>query len=763
MSLIQELQRRNVIRVGLAYAAAGWLLIQLAEIVFEAWAIPEVGLRVLITVLAIGLPLVLVFAWAFELTPEGLKRESEIDRSSSIAMQTGRRLDRIIIVVLALALGYFAVDKFVLRDRAPERVPPAESSAVEAAREQEAAGEQEPDGDIATSDEAPALPTDRSVAVLPLRNLGQAGEGDAFATGMHDGLLTALAQIDSLRVVARASVLRIADQGLSLPEVAGLLGVATVLEGGVQRAGDQLRVSLQLVDAASESYLWAETFDRRLTADNVFAVQSDIARAVSEALQVTLTAGDEQRLARLPTENLAALEAYFEGRALLDQRTERAIQAAREAFRNARERDPDFAQALAGEALAILLLRQGPATYGDIPRVEAVAMASPLLERAAELAPDDAEVLAVRGLLAYDALQLEESVELLRRSLEINPANGPVMGWLVNSLSALGRFDEATDVIRASVERDPSSKLAVYNAAVRLTTFQAAEPGEVDALLARLARLDPVWHLYARAGIHRIHGERVEAFRLGLEILERDSGFTQARDYLAFMLLELGLVEEARAMAATLPEAEIALASGDVARALALAQAGFEANPTDEDAVILLARSLAAAQQWDETLRLAQVIWEATGRNPYGWPPEALADVTWLARLTERTQVFEEFYRASREAYAKSERAGLMNAPFQFAGAKLALIEGEEDRALQRLARAIDLGLRDLGETEASIWDPLRDRIGFTEQLDRLEKLRAEERRAVRDMLCGPDAIMTWREPAPETCEAVAGETASAR
>ncbi|MEE4174823.1 MAG: hypothetical protein V2I57_11270 [Xanthomonadales bacterium] len=733
MSLFQELRRRNVIRVGLAYAAAGWLLIQLAEIVFEAWAVPEAGLRILITVLAIGLPLVMIFAWVFELTPEGLKRESEIDRTTSIAGETGRRLDRVIIVVLALALGYFAVDKFLLRT--PESAD-APATAMENTPEST----------------APRLPRDASVAVLPLRSLNAGGEDAAFAAGMHDGLLTALAQIDALRVVARSSVLRIAEQNLSTGEVAELLQVATVLEGGVQRAGDQLRVSLQLVDPVSESYLWAETFDRQLTTDNIFAVQSEIARAVTEALEATLTESDERRLSRMPTQDLEALEAYFEGRTLVEQRTEATIMAAREAFRRAHGRDPEFAQALAGEALTALLLRQGASSYGTIPRPEAIGMAMPLLERALALAPDDAEVLAVQGLMLWDMGRPAESVAVLNRSLDINPSNVVAYSWLLNSLGSMGELEAQVKIAREMVERDPSSILAVFNAANHLAAYQAAEPGELEALHERLSRLDASWGLYGRAFTRRIQGDRLEAIRLGLQGIDVNPGSTQARDFIALQLFDYGLAAEARGISATLPEAELALASGDTMRALALAQADFEANPSDEDAVIRLGLALAAAEQREEALRFAQLIWESSGRNPFQWPTEAVVDVAWLARATERGQVYDAFLRAARQVVEARRAANWLSDQFEISQAKLALLEGDAGTAMNHLARAIDLGYRDQRALATPVWESVRENLDFLQQRERMDRLIAEERQEIVGMLCGSDALMTWREPAPGTC-----------
>ena len=275
MSFIEELKRRNVFRVGIAYVVGAWLLLQAADILFEAFAAPDWSLRLLVILLILGLPVALFFAWAFELTPEGIKRESQVDRSQSITHHTGRKLDRAIIAVLALALGYFVVDKFVLQSGAPP-------DTVDVVGQPDAASGD--GGEVVT-----ALPTDKSIAVLPFEHRSSVDEDRFFTSGIHDDLLTQLAQISSLRVISRTSVAQFENTDKPIREIAELLNVSTILEGGVQRAGNQVRINLQLIDAATDAHLWAKTYDRELTASNVFAIQSEIATAVTEAMRATLS------------------------------------------------------------------------------------------------------------------------------------------------------------------------------------------------------------------------------------------------------------------------------------------------------------------------------------------------------------------------------------------------------------------------------------------------------------------------------------------
>jgi TolB-like protein len=268
-SFFAELRRRNVFRVGVAYAIVAWLVVEISSVVFPALNLPDWTLTFFIVLFIIGFPFALIFAWAYELTPEGLKKEKDVDRSQSITTRTGRKLDFMIIGVMAVAIAYFLVDKFVW------------------------VGE-EPATDITVSEDR------KSIAVLPFANRSANEEDAFFVDGIHDDLLTLLAKLGDLKVIARTTMVRL-DPGMSMQDIGSKLGVATIVEGGVQRAGDRVRINAQLIDARTEVHLWAETYDRELTAANIFAVQTEIATAIAEALQATLSPQEQERL--LPSRN----------------------------------------------------------------------------------------------------------------------------------------------------------------------------------------------------------------------------------------------------------------------------------------------------------------------------------------------------------------------------------------------------------------------------------------------------------------------------
>jgi TolB-like protein len=278
LSLFNELQRRNVFRVGAAYVVGAWLLIQVAETIFPLFGFDDAPARIVVVVLMIGFVPALIFAWAFELTPEGLKKESEVDRTQSIAPNTGKKLDRAIMVVLALALGYFAFDKFVM-------TPQRESEQLAALEEQKTT-EVEQARQEGRSQALVESYGDKSIAVLPFVNMSEDRGNEYFADGLSEELLNMMVKIPELRVAARTSSFSFKDKDLTISEIARELNVSHVLEGSVRKSGNKVRITAQLIKADDGFHLWSENFDRTL--DDIFVVQDEIASEVTRALEVTL-------------------------------------------------------------------------------------------------------------------------------------------------------------------------------------------------------------------------------------------------------------------------------------------------------------------------------------------------------------------------------------------------------------------------------------------------------------------------------------------
>ena len=337
MSFFNELKRRNVFRVGIAYVIVAWLVLQVSDVVLNNIAAPDWVFKTIMLVLAIGLPVVLVFAWAFELTPEGLKLEKDIDRNASISPQTGRRLDRIIIGVLTLALAYFAFDKFALEPR-PERM---DIQQTEADPQPSMVGATSTAAEVRTSN-TPDLR--KSIVVLPFVNMSADPGQEYFSDGLSEELLNVLAKIDSLRVISRTSAFAFKGKDISIPEIAKQLDVAYVLEGSVRSAGNDMRITAQLIEVANDSHLWSEAFNRKM--ENIFEVQEEIAQAIARKLQVELGAGTA---ADRPTQNLDAYKAFLQGRHYYQARGAENLQLAIGFLNQAVQLDPAFDDAWASE------------------------------------------------------------------------------------------------------------------------------------------------------------------------------------------------------------------------------------------------------------------------------------------------------------------------------------------------------------------------------------------------------------------------------
>ncbi|MDH3903112.1 MAG: hypothetical protein OES90_07805, partial [Xanthomonadales bacterium] len=445
MSFFNELKRRNVFKVGVAYIVVAWLIIQVVDVVINNIGAPGWVFQVILLLLAIGLPLILLFAWAFEMTPEGLKREKQVSPSQSITTQTGRKLDFMIIGILLMGLGYFAIDKFVLSGGGANESADTSVSAVEV--------EEDSDADD----------MERSIAVLPLANRSAREEDQYFADGMHDDLLTQLAKIASLKVISRTSVMRYRDTELSIPEIAGQLGVTAILEGGVQRSGDQIRVNMQLIDAQTDEHLWAETYDREMTAENLFAIQSSITRQITDALKANLTTEEVARITENPTHNLEAFQEYMKGQQLLALRTVTALEQGKSHFERAIELDPEFAVAITGLANAYHLLYE----YAGWTEAEALDPAMALLDQALELSPDLGEAFMVRGEIYRHKEDLDAAILDFERAIELIPGNATVYHWFSFIRVDQNLNDEAYALLQRAHELDPMSPVIHLNYAVQ--------------------------------------------------------------------------------------------------------------------------------------------------------------------------------------------------------------------------------------------------------------------------------------------------------
>ena len=459
---LRELRRRNVIRVAAAYAIVAWLLIEVASVVLPTFKAPDWIMPVFTFFVALGFPFALIFAWAFELTPEGLKRERDVDRAASIVSRTGRKLDFVIIAVLSVAVMFFTLDKFVW------------------------------DGDQKEDAKVSPVKSRKSVAVLPFENISGDESNDPFTIGVHDDLLTHLSKIASIRTISRTSVLRYRNTTKSIAEIASELGVATIVEGGVQRSGDRVRINAQLIDANTDEHLWAETYDRQLTAANIFAIQTEIATAIAAALRTTLSPEEQRNIATVPTENLEAYEAYQLGRQAMERRTTKSVAAAIDLFTKATTIDANFAQAWAGLADSYRVMARISGQNVDDLNQKAFAALDRALhidDQLSETQTALAVVLEIQGDSAGAMLAIE-------RALKLDPNNADAVFRYADLLHDTGHIEQSLLEWEKAAQLDPLSP--VMNDAYAWTL---AEVGRFDEALSRYRRVDDIDPRYPGAAV----------------------------------------------------------------------------------------------------------------------------------------------------------------------------------------------------------------------------------------------------------------------
>jgi len=444
MSFINELKRRNVFRVGIAYGVATWVLIQIADILLDNFGAPPWVMKSLVVALAIGFFITLFFAWAYEMTPEGVKRESEVDRSQSIAQQTGQKLNFMIISLLVVALGYFVWESRFASEKGSE--PFSQESPVLVS---EAGDEQETLASGRTND-------DNSIAVLPFANRSNEEEDLFFTDGIHDDLLTQLAKINDLKVISRTSVMKYRGTEKTIPEIAAELGVSTILEGGIQRAGKRIRINAQLIDVVTDEHLWAETFDREMTMENIFDIQTEITRQIVTAVKGELSDTEQQALAAQPTTNLEAYEAYLHATAAT-----RRAEYSKEKYLDAQpwaeravQLDPNFAEAWA--VLAEIHAQAVWQNYDNTPERHLAAREA--LDQAVKLSPESASVIAAQADYLYRfENNYQAALATYQKAAEVAPGDARVLLYTAITLRRLGEWEESIRVFEESLALDPSN------------------------------------------------------------------------------------------------------------------------------------------------------------------------------------------------------------------------------------------------------------------------------------------------------------------
>ena len=429
-SFLAELRRRNVLRAGALYVAGVWALAQGIAQLGPSVGLPDWTTRSFLAAAVIGFPFFLAFAWFYEFTPEGLKRESEIDPAESITAHTGRKLDFAIIGVLAIAVVLLLTDRFVLRHGVNEAVPTMAAATI------------------------PDIEKDPSIAVLPLVDMSQGKDQEYFSDGISEELLNLLAKVPKLRVIARTSSFSFKGKDVDIADIARKLNVAALLEGSVRKSGNTVRITVQLIRASDSSNLWSETYDRTL--DDIFKVQDEIAATVVEKLKIAL-------LGAVPTVRPVDANAYpliLQAKALADQGSAKGLEQAMALYQQALAMAPEEPRAWSGLG-RVYLTQIG---YAMRPFNEGVRLAEEALRKAVRLDPNDSLSYLLLGFL-YSQLENDRAAAapFYEKALALNPRDAHVMGGAGGFLENLGRLDEASALLRYQATHDPANPNAYNN------------------------------------------------------------------------------------------------------------------------------------------------------------------------------------------------------------------------------------------------------------------------------------------------------------
>jgi len=466
MSLYNELKRRNVFRVAIAYLAGAWLLIEVAGTLFPAFGIPDWVFRFLVIVFALGFLPALIISWAYELTPEGLKREKDVLRDASITHITARRMDGITIGLIVVALAFILVDRIWLDPRNAEQS--ADSIVVTTGHEQtfepEATGPQYPPN---------------SIAVLPFVNMSDDAGNEYFSDGISEELLNVLAKVPGLRVISRSSAFSFKGKNYDIPTVAAQLNVAHVLEGSVRKVGNQVRITVQLIETRSDSHLWSETYDRTL--DGIFAIQDEIALSVVKQLRITLLG---ETAPKVIMTNPEAYTLFLQSRHVDDRYTRAALEQAELLLKEALAIDPNFAPAWTdlGDVY------RGQEDF-DRPMVESKALARAAFQQALTIDPSYAPAYASLGMLVRTNYNFAAADQYFQQALQLN--SGIARPFLAASslMRTFGRFDKSIDLAQKAIALDPVRSAAYTN--LGYTYYYALRFDEAAIAFSKALSLSP--------------------------------------------------------------------------------------------------------------------------------------------------------------------------------------------------------------------------------------------------------------------------------
>ena len=668
MSIYTELSRRNVFRVGIAYAVASWVLLQIVDVISPIFELPAWAPKLIFVILAIGLVPALIFAWAFEMTPEGLKKESEVDRSASIVSATGHKLNLVITGFLILAVALLLVER---------QLRPVVVS--------------EPDAVIA-SEEAN---TEKSIAVLPFVNMSSDTEQEFFSDGITEEILNSLASVKNLKVAGRTSSFAFKGQNDDLRRIGDALGVNHILEGSVRKAGAQVRITAQLIQVDNGFHLWSETYDRELT--DVFAIQDEIANEILKQLKSKLLA-DDVVVAQAKRTSPEVYELYLQAKQRIYTRIRPEIETAVNELDEAIQLDGEYAPAFAQRGIAILLLSDQQ--YGSIPNDESARRAKRYFDQALQLDPNLAEGWAGVGLYYINngSNDTEAAIDALAKALSINPNLIDAGNWLQIALRNEGDVLGSMEIIEELVERDPLYRPAFSNAMAMFNNFGRQDKAE--ALLKRIEAFDPENPdlLLARATNLLYAGHYGEGLKIMEERRELGNMSGVAKIFLSIGLMGTGQFERATTEGSPYWQPDALYATGKIDDAFELAH--DQARGGDPGTLFYL---LLRANRDQELVDYLEERWPSlsafASENPGGDIGYGIMEAVAIAYSNTGNVVrFDEAMQFVDRRLVSLAEQGISNAFFSLNLATHAALSGDIETAFTHLEAAVDGGWVAVGE-----------------------------------------------------------------
>jgi TolB-like protein/Flp pilus assembly protein TadD len=705
MGLVSELRRRNVFRMAALYAAAAWLVMQVVDVVESKLPLPDWMGSAVLAVLAVGFPIALIISWFYEVTPEGISRDTDEESAESTTGFTGRRVDFVIISVLCAAVLVFAYDKWWIG-------PPPENS----------------------------------IAVLPFENMSGDPEQEYFTDGVSEELLNVLAKLPGLLVVARTSSFQFRGEDRDIIDIGQQLNVGLVLEGSIRKAGGQVRITAQLIDARSGFHLWSETYDHKL--ENIFALQDEVSAAIVDALTKNLGLEVEAVPQVIAAASSEAHDAYLRGRYLIVQRTPTTIEGAIREYEKAISLDPDYALAHAELSIAIVAL----ANYTGQNLTEAIARAIPHAERAMELDPGLAEAHAATGLLLEYQGNMEDALIHLRRAIQINPNYvNPRLG-IASSLDHLGRYAEFFVEVQTAVRLDPLSIPARGKYINQLIYRNRLDEAERET--EKLASTSPVYYAMYRGRLDSRGGKWANGMLGQLDSWRIDPRPVYARRRLSRYFAIVGLENEALAI----PDVSLVTALtflGRHADAAKTAEALLADDPISIYGRSELGEALAAAGDYERARPILEETWQQSGgRVTWGgvFDVRSVAALIAIRRNAGEEAGVGELLAAMRDDVRRLREAGVTDGGYtDYKEGLVSYLAGERTKGLALIAKAVEQG--DINPPKRAYLQTLYDDPGYAPILAREETIKARERSRFLAVVCTDNPYAAFWQPADGTCE----------